>query len=89
MYWDYLFYKHIDISKPENLATLLSDAGYSKEEVERILTAAQSPKIKKALADRTQEALDRGAFGAPWFWVRNSKGEEEPFFGSDRYVYIV
>ncbi|KAL1958049.1 hypothetical protein VTO42DRAFT_5261 [Malbranchea cinnamomea] len=88
LYWDYLFYRHIDISKPENLATLFSDAGYSKEEVERILAAAQSPEIKKALTDRTKEALDRGAFGAPWFWVKNSKGEEEPFFGSDRFHFM-
>lgn len=63
---------------------MLSETGYSKEEVERIMTATQSPEIKKALTDRTQEAVDRGAFGAPWFWVTNAKGEQEPFFGSDR-----
>jgi hypothetical protein len=29
----------------------------------------------------------QGAFGCPWFWVTNSEGKSEPFFGSDRYVH--
>lgn len=57
---------------------------------------------KEALTAKTQEALDRGAFGAPFFWVVKTddtdadvdvdgQGKvvgEEPFFGSDRYVFI-
>lgn len=81
-----MFFRHIDLSKPENLIRLLSEDEYSKEEIERVMAAVQTPEIKKTLTDRTQEAVDRGAFGAPWFWVRNAKGEEQPFFGSDRLV---
>ena len=36
----------------------------------------------------TQKVLDQGAFGAPWMWVRNEEGKEEPFFGSDRFAFI-
>lgn len=50
------------------------------------MTAAETKEWKDKLLANTQEALDQGAFGAPWFWVRNAEGKEEPFFGSDRYV---
>lgn len=32
--------------------------------------------------------LGKGAFGSPWFWVRNGEGKEEPFFGSDRFHFM-
>lgn len=82
--WEWIFYKNIDISKPENLTTLLQNNGYSDEEVKKILSAASSPEYKEALTANTQRVLDQGAYGAPWFWVRNQEGKEEPFFGSDR-----
>ena len=51
-----------------------------------ILKAAGEKEWKDKLLANTQKALDLGDFGAPWFWVRNGEGKEEPFFGSDRYV---
>src|ERR1700745_3093189 len=84
--WEHISYKHVDISKPENMAALLASNNYTGEEIRSILAAASSPEYKQALTNKTQEALDKGAFGAPWFWVRNKKGKEEPFFGSDRCV---
>jgi 2-hydroxychromene-2-carboxylate isomerase len=84
--WEWMFYKGIDISKPENLAEVFQSNGYSDSEVGEILASASKPEFKEALTANTQTALDKGAYGAPWFWVRNSEGKEEPFFGSDRYV---
>lgn len=75
----------IDVSKPELLASVLSKR-FSESQVREIIDLANSPEYKQLLNDKTKEALDRGAFGCPWYWVTNSKGEEEPFFGSDRYV---
>jgi 2-hydroxychromene-2-carboxylate isomerase len=72
-----------DVSIPDTLAETLQ-ARFSSEEARAILSSANSPPFKQRLNDNTKEALDRGAFGAPWFWVRNAKGIEEPFFGSDR-----
>lgn len=75
----------VDVSKPEELARVLQRV-MPEAEVREIMEKANSAEYKQALNDNTKEALDRGAFGCPWFWVKNSKGEEEPFFGSDRYV---
>jgi glutathione S-transferase kappa 1 len=44
--------------------------------------------MKDLLTATTQEALDRGAFGAPWLWVTNEEGKSEPFFGSDRFHFV-
>lgn len=82
--WEWMYHKNIDISKPEQLAELLKTHNYSDHEIKAILEAAKSPEYKEALTADTQTALDRGAYGAPWFWVRNKEGKEEPFFGSDR-----
>lgn len=75
----------LDVSKPELLAQVLSKR-FSEGEVKDILEKANSARYKQQLNDNTKDALDRGAFGCPWHILRNSKGEEEPFFGSDRYV---
>jgi hypothetical protein len=61
---------------------------FTKDDVAEIMTAAASPKMKDALKKATQEALDRGAYGAPWLWVTNAQGDSEPFFGSDRFGHV-
>jgi glutathione S-transferase kappa 1 len=57
---------------------------FGPHEVERIVRATGKEEWKNALKATVDEALERGAFGAPWFWATNAKGESEPFFGSDR-----
>ena len=76
-----------DVSEPGMLTETLQ-SNFSPEEAKIILSSANSASFKQRLNDFTKEALDRGAFGAPWFWIRNGKGAEEPFFGSDRYVMV-
>jgi glutathione S-transferase kappa 1 len=68
------------------MASKPSDTLFSTADVERIVQGASSQELKDALKRTTQQAVDRGAFGAPWLWVRNRQGKEEPFFGSDRFV---
>jgi len=36
----------------------------------------------------TEEASSRGAFGAPTMFFNDDKGEEEMFWGSDRFDMI-
>lgn len=86
--WEWMYHHNINISKPEHLADLLKSHHYTETEIKAILAAASSPEYKEALTANTQKALDQGAYGAPWFWVRNAEGREEPFFGSDRLVLI-
>ena len=72
-----------DVSQPDKLATVLSRK-FNDKQVSEIIEKAKSSEVKAALNKNTKEPLEQGAFGCPWFWVRNSKGEEGPFFGSDR-----
>lgn len=85
--WRYSFITHVDISKVENLAKLLSEH-FDGQEVKEILRLMATKDYKDRLTGNTKTALDRGAFGAPWFWMKNDKGEEEPLFGSDRFAYM-
>jgi glutathione S-transferase kappa 1 len=92
---------HVDLTKAPNVVKVLSEAPadftvegppsrssgrlFRAEDVDAIAKGMASPEIKDALRATTQQALDQGAFGAPWMWVTNSAGVTEPFFGSDRY----
>lgn len=55
---------------------------FSPAEVDKIMDGRAA--FKDSLKKETDVALEKGAFGAPWIWVTNAKGEQEPFFGSDR-----
>ncbi|TLD33293.1 hypothetical protein PspLS_00482 [Pyricularia sp. CBS 133598] len=61
---------------------------FTSQEVEDIIKAAGTQEYKDALTRSTDEAVAKGAFGAPWIWVANASGAEEPFFGSDRFNHI-
>ncbi|KAI8952839.1 hypothetical protein F4801DRAFT_190030 [Xylaria longipes] len=58
---------------------------FTPEQVCQILEAASSTEMKATLKARVDEALARGAFGAPWIWATDAQGCSEPFFGSDRW----
>ncbi|KAL7950428.1 thioredoxin-like protein [Trichoderma barbatum] len=88
---------NVDLKPEENLRAVLQGATekpgkkdskklFTEDEVEKILKARGG--MKDVLMATTQRAVDQGAFGAPWFWVTNAKGEQEPFFGSDRFHHI-
>ncbi|CAG8982731.1 hypothetical protein HYALB_00001012 [Hymenoscyphus albidus] len=79
----------IDVTKPDLLkGVLLESKLYSSEQVEEIMGKAVDKSWKDLLVENTGKVLKLGAFGAPWMWVRNDKGEEEPFFGSDRFHFM-
>ena len=65
-----------DINDEETLAPLLRIRGLNPLEW---LAAANSTEGKKCLREQTDQARDRGIFGAPTFFVGN-----EMFWGSDR-----
>ncbi|KAL6231625.1 hypothetical protein BDW75DRAFT_219632 [Aspergillus navahoensis] len=83
-----MWYGHIDISSPENLAIALGKV-FDKNQIQEILAGANKPETKQVLTDVTAKAVkELGAFGCPWFWVYDGKGNAEPFFGSDRFHYM-
>jgi len=80
---------HHDISKPDILVSALSDSKlFSPSEIDAILAGANDKKYKDLLLAETEKVVELGGFGAPFFWVRNGKGEEEMFFGSDRFHFM-
>ncbi|KAJ4423976.1 hypothetical protein N0V82_001405 [Gnomoniopsis sp. IMI 355080] len=80
---------NLNLTQVDVLAKVIAESGkFSSTECEAIMAAATTQEIKDSLTGATQEALDRGAFGAPWLWATNGEGTGEPFFGSDRFGYV-
>jgi 2-hydroxychromene-2-carboxylate isomerase len=75
-----MFVDGLDISKPDVLAELLTKAGL---DAQYYLEAIQTDEVKELLKANTQEAADRGAFGAPTFFVGNTM-----HFGQDRLHFV-
>jgi 2-hydroxychromene-2-carboxylate isomerase len=67
-----------DIADAAVLAAVLSEAGLDGEAL-----VAAAPDQKTALLRQTQEAVDRGAFGAPTFLIG-----DELFTGNDRLDFV-
>jgi 2-hydroxychromene-2-carboxylate isomerase len=61
---------------PEIVRAALSESGL---DAGALLERAQSPEIKQRLMQNTEDAVARGAFGSPTFFV-----EDEIYFGKDR-----
>lgn len=61
-------------------ASVLAAAGL---DAERLLAASLDPGVKAELRETTEEAVERGAFGAPTFFL-----EDEMFFGADRLPFL-
>ena len=70
----------VDLSDETALTRILTDAGL---DAEALIESARSEDTKKALFDRTQQAVDRGVFGMPTFFVG-----PEMFFGKDRLAQV-
>ncbi|SPO00509.1 related to glutathione S-transferase [Cephalotrichum gorgonifer] len=95
---------HRDISKADSLAEILrscpagfdgpgrAEGGGAKlftdAEVAAIMAGAATDAMRASVRDETNEAVAKGAYGAPWLCVKNGEGKEDVFFGSDRFVYV-
>jgi len=73
-----------DLADLDVLRDILTNAGL---EADRYLQAITTDEVKDLLKNNTQEAADRGAFGAPTFFVHNET-DEEMFFGQDRLQFV-
>jgi 2-hydroxychromene-2-carboxylate isomerase len=69
-----------NLGEPEVVARVLEKAGL---DARALLEAAGDPAVKAELRATTEEAVARGAFGAPTFFV-----EDEMFFGNDRLDFV-
>jgi 2-hydroxychromene-2-carboxylate isomerase len=69
-----------DLGSPDVVADVLNAEGMDGV---AIVEAAQGDDVKAALRATTDEAVERGVFGAPTFFV-----EDEMFFGNDRMDFV-
>ncbi len=69
-----------DMADPLVLARCAQDAGFDPE---RLLAALEAPETKAELKANTDEAIARGVFGAPAFFV-----DGELFWGNDRLDFV-
>lgn len=69
-----------DIANPEVVGSIATAAGF---DAAALLAATQTPEVKDRLRELTDEAIARGVFGAPTFFVG-----EQMFWGNDRLVLL-
>ncbi|ROH93255.1 2-hydroxychromene-2-carboxylate isomerase [Stagnimonas aquatica] len=65
-----------DPSQPEVVSAIAESVGLDGA---ALLAATQEPAVKEALRANTEAAIQRGAFGAPTFYV-----DDQMFWGNDR-----
>jgi len=70
----------LDLGDDAVIADVLSRAGL---DAAKLATQASDPDVKDALRATTDEAVRRGAFGAPTFFLG-----DEMYFGNDRLVLV-
>ncbi len=68
------------LGDPAVVADVLSEHGFDPEQV---LAMANDERVKTALKDNTEQAVQRGVFGAPSMFVGN-----QLFFGQDRLEFV-
>ncbi|QZD95056.1 2-hydroxychromene-2-carboxylate isomerase [Qipengyuania gelatinilytica] len=68
--------RNIDCGDADVVREVLESGGF---DAERLLSATQDAAVKQTLADNTEKAVERGAFGIPTFFVG-----DEMWFGKER-----
>ena len=69
-----------NLGEPEVIRVVLDKAGLNAD---LILARIEEPNVKEQLRLNTEEAVRRGVFGAPTFFVG-----EEMFWGNDRLMFV-
>ncbi len=72
--------EEVNLGDPDELSRVLLEAGL---DAVALVEAASDPEVKASLRATTEEAVGRGVFGAPTFFVG-----DEMFFGADRLGFV-
>ncbi|CAN0391667.1 unnamed protein product, partial [Phaeothamnion confervicola] len=88
--WLRIWSRREDVAADASLRAACAAAGVPGTDADRLLEAAAAAPAKDMLRRTTDEAVARGAFGAPAIFVSKRIGEEKwhHFFGSDRFEDI-
>lgn len=79
LYADYWAHD-VDVSKPAAISAAADRAGF---DTDTILEMTQQQEVKDRLRELSDEAVARGAFGAPTFFVG-----DRMFWGNDRLLFV-
>lgn len=83
--WKRLYGEGLSVSTADEILACVTSSETSPKMILGWLEMAHSQEAKNALKSTTEEALQRGAFGAPTFYIqKNQHSSWEMFFGSDR-----
>ncbi len=72
--------QQLDVSDKDAVGKILTEAGF---DAANLFANTQDPAVKQQLMDNTENAVRRGAFGIPTFYV-----DGEMFFGKERLGQI-
>ncbi|WP_297841103.1 2-hydroxychromene-2-carboxylate isomerase [Pseudomonas sp.] len=75
-----LWVEALNLNEPQLVGRTIIRAGFS---VEEILALTNEPDVKAQLRSTTDDALERGVFGAPTLFVG-----DQMFFGQDRLDFV-
>jgi 2-hydroxychromene-2-carboxylate isomerase len=75
-----IWVSHRNFDKQDEIAAVLREAGF---DLDRMLALVSDPAVKQQLKTNTDEAVARGVFGAPTFFVG-----DQMFFGQDRLEFV-
>ena len=78
--WPAFWVESLNLGDPEILADVLSRSGL---DATGLAERSLAPEIKEAVRATTDEAVSRGAYGAPTFFVG-----DQMFFGNDRLLFV-
>jgi 2-hydroxychromene-2-carboxylate isomerase len=78
--FDAIWVDRRNLNDPAEVAAVLRQAGFDPEQV---LAMTNDPAVKDKLKANTEEAVARGVFGAPTFFVG-----DEMFWGQDRMDFV-
>ncbi|CAD5121201.1 DgyrCDS9734 [Dimorphilus gyrociliatus] len=78
------YVKEQDINEIDILRKAALSCGLDAQFVDQCVSDMTSDPVKNRLRNFTDEALDSGCFGAPWFVIRDERNVDHSFFGSER-----
>lgn len=73
---------------PSDMAALGDAINAAGLDAADLLASAQTDRVKQALIEATDHAIERGAFGIPTVFVHDEEGRSEMFFGKERLGQI-
>lgn len=83
-YFKAMWADNVNVNDPENAAAIVRAAGVNPQAWQ---AALEDPAIKQSVFDISEALAERGAFGAPTFFVQRN-GREEMHWGQDRLDFV-